>query len=365
MSRRRADAVTALIARHVAAGDFPGAAWSVSVRGRAFTGWAGKRIVTGPVLPVRAATPFDLASLTKPLATALVALRLHAAGRCDLEAPLRHQHPALGGARFGALSALDLMTHRSGLSAWRPFYLTCRGLDQTVAAIARARPLAPPRTRVVYSDLDYILLGALLERWGGASLAALFAREVARPLGVAAIRFTPPASGRRRCAATERANAWERAMAGAAARAYRGYRRGVIWGEVHDQNAYALGGAAGHAGLFGTTAAVSRIGRAILDAPEAYLPASLWRRLRTDQTRGLDGHRSAGLQLARDAGSSAGPALSADAIGHTGFTGTSLWIDPRREAVLVLLTNRMHPTRGGADMNAIRRAFHAVALARV
>ena len=351
--------ISRLLRAEIDAGSFPGVAWGVSEGGGPLQqGALGHRIVTGPRLPVRAGTLFDLASLTKPLATALICLRLADRGELDLEAPLGEAMPRLAGRKLGRLTAIDLLTHRSGLPAWRPFYLSCRSLDQVVDAIARGRGRHPPRTRVLYSDLNYLLLGALLRDVTGWPLDGLFRREVVRPLGLKGIGFNPTPRLRRSCAATERGNRYERAMVGSRGRGYRGFRRKLIWGEVHDHNAWNLGGVAGHAGLFGTVDAVHRIARAMLGDPPQFLSAHWRRRLFTHATPGMDGARAVGLQLASDPGSSAGPALPARAAGHTGFTGTSLWIEPRSAAIYVLLTNRMHPVRGAADMNDIRRRFH-------
>lgn len=347
----------------VAQGAFPGAAWAIWRAGAGGAcGATGRRIVTGPDLPADIHTWFDLASLTKPLATTLIALRLAARGQLDLDAPVGEALPELRGRAVGAATMTDLLTHRSGLPAWQPLYLTCRTIEQAVVAIG-AVPLAAQR-RVVYSDLGFVLAGAAIERLAGRGLAKLFADEVTRPLGVRDVRFAPPASMQRRTAATELGNQHERGMIGMRANRYRGFRKSLIWGEVHDHNCHTLGGATGHAGLFGSAPGVLTIARAVLGEPRDFLPPALRRRLFRDETAGQGGHRTLGFRLATDPGAAAGPALSRRAIGHSGFTGTSVWIDPAKQAILVLLTNRMHPTRSSADLDAVRRAFHVAALSR-
>jgi CubicO group peptidase (beta-lactamase class C family) len=165
-----------------------------------------------------------------------------------------------------------------------------------------------------------------------------------------------------RIAATETGNVHERELAGPAGDGYNAWRTGVIRGEVHDNNAHTLGGIAGNAGLFGTARAVGRL--ASLFLPGGPLLGEEERSLFGHNfTRGLEQDRAVGFQLATSPGSSAGSGIGARGFGHTGFTGTSLWIDPEPRRVVALLTNRVHPRFRDLDMNAVRREFHALAAA--
>ena len=152
-------------------------------------------------------------------------------------------------------------------------------------------------------------------------------------------------------------------MAGKAGGDFRGFARGMIWGECHDLNAWGLGGVSGNAGLFSTAADLHRLALEFLGQGTGLFPSSCREMFLRDLTPSLNENRSVGWQLAATPGASAGPYLSPKAIGHTGFTGTSLWLDPEEGWVLILLTNRVHPRYRPEDMNAVRREFHRHALA--
>ncbi len=347
------------------AGDFPGASYIVGEGSRVLAeGAHGHAVVAPRRVPARTGTLYDLASLTKPLATSVLLVRLLAEGRLRLEDPLRrHLSPWRGPDSDGRddLTLLDLLTHRSGLPAWKPLYVLATGREDRIAWLRRVPLAAGPGREVVYSDLGYILLGFALEEVTGEPLHRCFARRVARPLGLDDLLYRPPRSRRPRIAATEEGDAHERDLAGPDGRGYNGWREGVIRGEVHDHNAHSLGGVAGHAGLFGTARSVLAVARECLDGPAGIIPENLRLLFRTGFTAGMSQDRSAGFQLASTPGCSAGDALSPRSFGHAGFTGTSLWIDPDARRIHVLLTNRVHPTFRPLDMNALRREFHRIA----
>jgi len=351
------------LAGHLAAGAFPAASYLVAEEGRVVAeGALGHAVLEPEVIPATTATMYDLASLTKPLATALCAVRLAGTGRVRLDDRLARHLPEwrTDDARDG-LTLLDLLTHRSGLAAWDPLYLYARDAAGRLARLRALPPVHPPLMGVTYSCPNYLLLGLLLERAGGTGLAAMFDLLVRQPLGNPEVFYRPPAALRGRIAATELGNARERHLAGLAGSQYNAWRHEVIWGEVHDNNAHTMGGAAGNAGLFGTARGVAAIaiqflhgGSGLLSEPECALFSH-------DFTPGLGQSRAVGFQIARTPGSSAGPGLSQDSFGHTGFTGTSLWVDPHTRRIYVLLTNRVHPRYRDDDMNAVRREFHSLA----
>ncbi|HYV17809.1 MAG TPA: serine hydrolase domain-containing protein [Verrucomicrobiae bacterium] len=344
---------------------FPGASWLVGdARQVLFEGAVGNATQAPRPITASVDTLYDLASLTKPLATGLLAVRLQVAGLLRLEDRLDHLLPEWRPRDPGpSLTLLDLLTHRSGLPAWMPLYALATDVPGRVAAIASALRPHPPLVAVTYSCPNYLLTGFALERVSGAPLDRLFRDQVTGPLGIADLGYRPDPAERPRIAATETGNAHERALAGPPAAGYNAFRRDLIWGEVHDHNAWTLGGVAGNAGLFGTARAVWSLARHFLKEGPSYLQDEERSWFSHDFTPGLNQARSVGFQLASTRGCSAGPDLSPRAFGHTGFTGTSLWIDPVAERVLVLLTNRVHPRHRDRDLHPLRREFHSRALA--
>jgi serine-type D-Ala-D-Ala carboxypeptidase len=356
-------AVDEFLAERVAAGIFPGASYLVAEGDRVTAeGAAGRAVLVPTAIAATTTTLYDLASLTKPLATALLAVRLQALGRLRLEDRLARHLPEweTGDAR-DELTLLDLLTHRSGLAAWDPLYVYARDVATRIERVRVLPPAHAPLLGVTYSCPNFLLLGFALARAGGARLDELFDTLVRGPLGNPEILYRPAASLRPRVAATERGNARERHLAGEAGALYNAWRDEIIWGQVHDNNAHTLDGIAGNAGLFGTARGVAAVARLFLPGGGDAIGEDERALFSHDFTPGLAQSRSVGFQLARTEGSSAGPALPGEAFGHTGFTGTSVWIDPVARRILVLLTNRVHPTFHDVDMNAVRRAFHALA----
>src|SRR5437763_3094297 len=287
-------------------------------------------------------TIFDLASLTKVLAATTIAMQLLEAGRLALSDPIaRWVHDWRGHDRE-QVTLRALLSHSSGLTAWLPFYRDYTGRKDFQHAIC-ALPLEyTPDSQSIYSDLGFILLGFALEDAGRASLdkqsAAVLGRITPAPL-----LFSPPLALRARIAPTER-DPW---------------RGRLLVGEVHDENCWALGGVAGHAGLFGTAEAIGDFARAMLVAVKgATSPIASRRTVKMFVTRGhVPGSRALGWDTMLPT-SSCGSKRSTAAFGHTGFTGTSLWIDPERDVYVVFLTNRVHPTRDNNAIQKIRPALH-------
>lgn len=329
------------------------------------TGWA---MLEPDRLPMTEETVFDLASLTKVVATLPAVLLLVAAGELALDDPVGRILPEFGIAGWqGEVTIRRLLSHTAGLPAWLPLYLDATGPEAYLAAIAHATPVAPPGDQVIYSDLGLILLGEVVRCLSGRDIARFAATEVFAPLGMSDTTFTPPTSMRRRIAATERGNQTEIGMCGERGATFPRWRRTMIWGEANDGNAfYGLGGIAGHAGLFGPASDLARYGRLWLQGGvwegRLLLPAVLVAEATREQApgRGLGWRLPAAVGA--DASDDPGGVLGPRAFGHTGFTGTSLWIDPIRESVLILLTNRLHPT-ARPEIEAIRPAFHAAVAA--
>ncbi len=342
----RVPAVAAVVRAALAAGTATCAVVEVGgssgVRGRVAV---GRLSAAADAAPADAETVFDLASLTKVLATTLVAMRLEDAGRCTAGDPVGRWWPAWYGPGRDDTTIADLLAHASGLAAHRRLYESRRGAIAFADAICRLPLETPPRTAAVYSDLGFILLGAVLERIGNAGLA-LQVPPLLRALTDAPIAYRPPASWRARTAST----GWE------------AWRHRELVGDVHDANAWALDGVAPHAGLFGTAAAVGDIGRALLrtlrGTPVDGLasPATV-RRYATRRTDVPGTTRALGWDTMKPT-SSCGRFMSPTAIGHTGFTGTSLWIDDVRDTYVVLLTNRVATAATAEAIRTLRQGVH-------
>ncbi len=354
------DRLRTLVVAEIARGAMPGAAWWVGDGDGAIAqGWAGHAAVEPDLSPLTPDTPFDLASLTKPLATAALATLLEREGRLRLDANMGALFPALSPSPFSGATLRDAAAHRAGFPSWLPLSMAGNTRDAYLAQIAAcARRGRPGET--LYSDLGYILLGFAVEDAGAATLDALFDRRIVRPLALRRCGFAGRGGAFVDAAATELAGAYERDLAGAAARPDR-FRKEIRRGEVHDGNAWGLGGVAGHAGLFAPAGDVAALALAILDPRRLRLPAGALDVMLRPVVAG-EGARTFGFLRASDAESVRG-ILPDDAVGHAGFTGTSLWIDAARPRVYVLLTNRVHPRVPAEPFTATRRAFHELAAA--
>ncbi len=291
--------------------------------------------------PATSDTIFDLASLTKVLATTPLVMQQVERGALGLDDAVSRHIAGWRGDDRAAVTVRDLLAHCSGLPAWRPFFRSLKGRAQYEPAIC-AEPLEyAPRTRSIYSDPGFMLLGFMLD--DGPGVAARFAAMLAQMGVVEEIQFRPPPLWRGRTAPTEN-DPW---------------RGRVLVGEVHDENAWALGGVAGHSGLFGTAAAVGSCARHVLQVLEKRTGAFTRATLETFIARraGVPGSRALGWDTMLPS-SSCGTRFSPRAFGHTGFTGTSLWIDPERDVYVALLTNRVHPARANEAIRRVRPAVH-------
>jgi CubicO group peptidase (beta-lactamase class C family) len=351
----------------VRAGDFPSAVYLVAEKGQpVFTGAVGEAVREPTEIPATLDTIYDLASLTKPLVTGLLCARSLESGALALDAPVSRYLSELDLPDKSAITIRQLLTHTSGLPAWRPLYLLAESKDKVLTAIAKEPLQAKPGEQVTYSDLGFIVLGFLLQRLNGADLNTLAGREIFAPLQLTQTFFNPVQAARIGVAACENGNAYERDMCERdfPANAYRKWRSTIVWGEVHDGNAYFLEGVAGHAGLFSTARETLQIANQFIGGQSQLLKTDTCELFRQDLTPGLNEARSFAWQLAATKDSTAGSSLPRDAFGHTGFTGTSCWIDAAAERVFILLTNRTHARAlPFANINNVRRQFHTIASA--
>jgi CubicO group peptidase (beta-lactamase class C family) len=355
------DPIAREVERAIAAGEMPGAAWWVGDLERAAAaGIAGHASLVPEPQPVRDDTPFDLASLTKPLATALLAMILDADGTLDLDTTLGSIFPELRSGPYAGASLRDAALHRAGFPAWAPLYLEASSEDGYVAAIART-PASAGGGDALYSDLGYLLFGFAVARSAGRTLETLFEERLARPLGLTRCGFAGHGLRFADAAATEARRAYEQSLSGGPATAAV-FTTPIGRGEAHDGNAWTLGGVAGHAGLFGTAPDVASIARAIADPPRLGLPPGAFEAM-LRAPAGARGGRTIGFLRAAESETVRG-VLPDDAVGHFGFTGTSVWIDGARPRIYVLLTNRVHPAVPAHPFTATRRAFHQRAAGR-
>jgi len=311
----------------------------------------GLAVVRPERIPVARETIFDLASLTKVLATTTAVLLLCQDGSVALDDPVARFLPHFGEMQKEGVTLRHLLTHSSGLRPWRAFHEpllererkkgeriigTPAAKEWVIESICRSALVHECGTAAVYGDLDFIILGAVVEAVSQQSLEVFCRDRIFGPLGLARTGFvpsqgegSPPDSARRGFAATENCP----------------WRGRIIWGEVHDPNASVMGGVAGHAGLFAPADDVLRFGRTVLDTWHGRsdaLPRDLLRGFLTRQNLPEKSDWALGWDTPTSGRSSSGRLFSKNSVGHLGFTGTSLWIDLDREAIVVMLTNRVH-----------------------
>jgi serine-type D-Ala-D-Ala carboxypeptidase len=383
--------------RAIADGAFPGAVALVARSGRVVAHWALGAAQVEPVhRPMRPDTVFDLASLTKAVGGATAALLLLEDGVWSLDDAVARFIPEFAARGKEGITIRHLLSHTAGFGGWVATYARAREPEAALARICDLGLAYLPGTDVQYSDLGFSLIGHLVRRVAGETIDRLLERRVWRPLGMRDTGYNPPEALHVRIAATERGNRFERAMVATLGEWFDGWRDHVLVGEVNDGNtAYALRGVSSHAGLFSTAHdlwifAQTYLGGGAHGRTRILSPATV-AEATADQTVGLAKSRGLGWELLRKgrqpraewAPSAAarrifpsqryaspvprpyGDLLSARTYGHTGFTGTSLAIDPERDLTIILLTNRIHPDADNFAINAVRPRFHNLVAASI
>ena len=357
------------LANAVEQGVFPGAAVIVKQAGRVlYRSACGFRRLEPDCAPLDIETIFDLASLTKPLATTLAVLLFITEHKIHFDDPVSQFLPDFQGPGKERITVRRLLTHASGLPAWRPYFQAIREQEESTGTehflgtrharewvythIQHEPLVATPGERAVYSDLGFILLGAIVERLSGTALDAYCQQHIFHPLGLHTTAFLNrerpnqhPFARPDRMAATERCP----------------WRKRVICGEVHDDNAYAMGGVAGHAGVFSTVDDVDRLVSCLVDCYRGkhdFLPSAVLQECWTCDGQVPGSTWALGWDTSSPQQSSAGELFSPHSVGHLGFTGTSVWIDLERHVHVILLTNRVHPSRDNTAIRAFRPRFH-------
>jgi len=368
--RHLAGTVAGVVGRGLREGVFPGAVAAIGHgvpgRRRLFIRAYGQAALVPSPRPLGEETFFDLASLTKPLVTSLAVLCLIERGLLSLDMPLPRLVEDTVPEEKKTITLARLLGHSSGLPAHRPYFEALRSVPapergaRLVELILREPLEYRPGSMTVYSDLGFMLLGRIVELKGGMGLATLAHRWLFEPLGLGEHLFFRPLHDLARETA---------GPAGFAATENCGWRGRILCGEVHDDNAFVLGGVAGHAGLFGDAGGVLALTLALLDQWQGrathpgYANRDLARLLGRQDIASTSW--GLGFDTPSEGYSSGGRLLSRHSVGHLGFTGTSFWIDPEKETVVVLLTNRVHPDRHREGMRAFRPLFHDAVLAAI
>ncbi|HVH08308.1 MAG TPA: serine hydrolase domain-containing protein [Gemmatimonadales bacterium] len=323
---------------------FPGAVVAVGRHGRlALLAAVGHYAASDP-RPVVPQTIYDLASLTKVVGLTTACMLLVDQGKLALDAPIERYVPEFVGPMKAQVTVRHLLTHSAGLVADLPLYDSTATRAAALTAVDTSHLLDPPGTVYRYSDLSAIVLMQAVERLAGEPFDQFLARRVFGPLGMPATRFQPPSAWRDRIAPTEYDTL---------------FRHRLLVGEVHDESAARLGGVSGNAGLFSNALDLSRFAAMLLnsgawDALQLVRPETVAEFIRR-QNLPPGSTRALGWDTPSDSGySSAGTRLSRRSFGHTGYTGTSIWLDPERDLFIILLTNRVNPTRANTAILGVR-----------
>ncbi|MDI6780276.1 MAG: glycoside hydrolase family 3 N-terminal domain-containing protein [Bacteroidota bacterium] len=287
-------------------------------------------------------TLYDIASLTKVVGTTSAIMKLYDEGKINLDEKVVTYVPEFGNSGKDKITVRNLLLHNSGLPAWQKFYLTCNTSSEVLDSIYNSKLIYKTGDSTVYSDFGFIILGKIIERITGLSLDTYLRTEFFEPLGMMNTFYNPPVEVLQRTAPTELDTTW---------------RKKLIHGTVHDETAALLGGVAGHAGLFSTASDLAVFVQMIMNGGVQYIkPETIKlfterKNLKTKLGLGWDFKTLNGY-------SSAGNLLSNKSFGHTGFTGTSIWIDPERNLFVIFLTNRVYPTRANNKIAKVRPALH-------
>jgi len=342
-----------LLHRAVSTGAFPGGVLAVGWNNRLALHPFGNFTRDAKACLVTHETIYDVASLTKPIVTTTAVMKLVERNELDLEAPITRYLP-----EFAASSKSDpdplwrehitvrmLLLHTSGLPAHEDYFKTAKGRDAILARVVSEPLIKEPGTKIEYSDLGFILMSEIISRMTGMSLDVFAQREIFAPLGMRDSFFNPSRSLRPKIAPTEHDAA---------------FRKRLIVGEVHDENAWAMGGVSGHAGLFSTASDIAAFAQMLLNggiyAHHRILTRATIQHFTARQALG-DSARALGWDVPVPP-SMSGRYFSPHSFGHLGFTGTSLWIDPKRQLFVILLTNRVNPTRDNRQIREVWPALH-------
>ena len=378
--------ISSFLQERIDANDFPSAVYLIAEKGEiVYQDALGYAVVEPERIEAKIDTIYDLASLTKVLVTGLICAIQIEDGEMQIDSEIGAFFSEFKNTPISDLTVKDLVTHTSGLPAWVPLYLLAKSRISAPNLIANQKKTNKAGEQVEYSDLNFIALGHMIE---GNRIDQKFGYEVIDSLGLERTLFNPLTDSwvgqidQMEVAASEKGNEYEKQTCielgflqppsavddvaknpVATTPGSDMFRTDVIWGEVHDGNAYFMGGVAGHAGLFSTAEEVFKIAQQFLPNYTSLLKPETCEFFRMNFTKGMNEDRSFAFQLASTKDSTAGTKMSPESFGHNGFTGTSLWIDPVKERVFVLLTNRTHNhPLPFVNINSVRRRFHDIAI---
>ena len=353
--------INAYLLEEVEKGIFPGYVYLVANNKKIIeSGYGGYRSLIPVKRRMQKNTIFDLASLTKPLVTASVVLKLSEANLINLNCAIETYIPELGKTEKGCIKIHDLLVHSSGLMGWYPLFINAHSLKDA-AGIIYDMPLRNyPGTKVEYSCIGYILLTWIVTRITGENIIELYEKMIRSRLKLASVFFHSCKKRRTQIAATEYGSQYEKTLSENMNLTFDRWRTYVMQGEVHDSNCYFLGGASGNSGMFCDVFDLYESALKYLEGTDLFFPESLALFYKNETPFDAE-HRTIGWQLATSS-NCGGRSLSPQAIGHSGFTGTSLWIEPDKKNVYILLTNRIHPHVTDIVMNEIRDKFHRLSL---
>jgi beta-N-acetylhexosaminidase len=343
----RLSRLDSIMAAAIADSSFPGGQLVVAKDGAVVFNKSFGRLEYSPTAQsVNNQTMYDLASLTKVVATTTATLKLLEEGRLKLDDKVVRYVPEFGRRGKQNITIRHLLLHNAGLPAYKKLYLTVKSAREALDSVFNSELIYPPGDSTVYGDFGYIVLGKVVEQVTGMSLDKYVTETFFRPMGMNRTMFNPAESLRVNIAPTELDAAW---------------RRSLVWGTVHDETAALLGGVSGHAGLFSTASDIATFVQMMLNRgfygnrnylkPESYVLASTPPSARSTRTIGWDTKTPVGY-------SSAGALFGPKSFGHTGFTGTSIWVDPDKNLFVIFLTNRVHSTRENTKIYEIRPAVH-------
>lgn len=352
-SASRNGSIETMLEERIAVGDFPGAVYLVSVEGQpVFRGSVGHAVrFGGENVPCNDDTIFDIASLTKPLVTGLLFAIAIKEKKINPDDAISKFLPGRVIDEIHDVTIEQLATHTSGFAAWIPFYLEIDNtlqrtekLEKAIDLILSKEPACSAGSKAIYSDLNFILLGKILELVFGEPLDVIANERIFSPLGLKRTFFNPTSQFLDDIAASEFGNRHERKTCEEMGYETSGFdwRDYLIRGEVHDGNCFFFEGVSGHAGLFSTVHELNHIALQFLPGHSSLLDDETIDSMTLNRTPELNEHRSLAFQIASTPDSTAGSALDPKSLGHLGFTGTSLWIDPSRKMIAILLTNRTH-----------------------
>ncbi len=365
----KSEEISNFLQTRIEAKDFPSAVYLVAEKGELiFQDALGFAVVEPEKIEAKIETIYDLASLTKPLVTGLLCAKLIEKAELELGRTVDYYLPEFNTSESFKkdnwdISINEVLVHVSLFPAWKPFYLFAENRTKVLMEIVKT-PLNLEQPNVTYSDLNFLILTFLLEKIYGERIDEMAKKEIIAPLNLQNTFYNPPIELRERIAASEKGNEYEKRMCADSGFDISKYvwREHQIWGEVHDGNAHFLNGVSGHAGLFSNASEVFKIAQQFLAEETILLKPETCKLFRTNFTKGLNEARSIAFQLAATKDSTAGEALAKDSFGHLGFTGTSLWIEPEKRRIFILLTNRTHARElPFANINSTRRRFHELA----